>query len=189
MLQFIRNNSQFVIMCLAWVLCGIINQNLGVAAVTLSVVMLKMKGMYKELILGLLFLLIMSDSRQTEALYAATAKNIYIVLLSVFYFFDRKNFSGSNDYFKPFIPFFIWGGLMLLQAPSVNFTNSAMKTLSYVLLFTVVPAYFLKQFREEGESFLRDVIMLFCLILLVGVIMIPLFPNTVFFFFFFCGVY
>jgi hypothetical protein len=109
MLQFIRNNSQFVIMCLAWVLCGIINQNLGVAAVTLSVVMLKMKGMYKELILGLLFLLIMSDSRQTEALYAATAKNIYIVLLSVFYFFDRKNFSGSNDYFKPFIPFFYLG--------------------------------------------------------------------------------
>ncbi len=189
MLQFIRNNSQFVIMCLAWVLCGIINQNLGVAAVTLSVVMLKMKGMYKELILGLLFLLIMSDSRQTEALYAATAKNIYIVLLSVFYFFDRKNFSGSNDYFKPFIPFFIWGGLMLLQAPSVNFTNSAMKTLSYVLLFTVVPAYFLKQFREEGESFLRDVIMLFCLILLVGVIMIPLFPNTVFLVGRFCGVY
>ncbi|MBX7239481.1 MAG: hypothetical protein K1X73_08935, partial [Bacteroidia bacterium] len=101
MLQFIRNNAQFVIMCFAWVFCGMVNETLGVAAVALSVVMLKLKGMYKELILGLFFLLVMSDSRQSEALYAAQAKNIYIVLLSLFYFFDRKNFTGTNDYFKP----------------------------------------------------------------------------------------
>lgn len=189
MLQFIRNNAQFVIMCFTWVFCGMVNETLGVAAVVLSVIMLKIKGMYKELILGLIFLLIMSDSRQFEALYAAQAKNFYIVLLSVFYFFDRKNFTGTNDYFKPFIPFFLWSIAMLMQAPTVNLMNSAMKTLSYILLFTVVPAYFLKAFRELGESFLRDVIMLFCCILLAGIIMIPLFPNTVFLVGRFSGVY
>ncbi|HNN11425.1 MAG TPA: O-antigen ligase family protein [Bacteroidia bacterium] len=166
-----------------------VNETLGVAAVALSVVMLKLKGMYKELILGLFFLLVMSDSRQSEALYAAQAKNIYIVLLSLFYFFDRKNFTGTNDYFKPFILFFIWSAAMLMQAPSVNFMNSAMKTLSYILLFTVVPGYFIKAFRELGESFIKEVIMLFCCILLIGIVMIPLFPNTVFLVGRFCGVY
>ena len=78
---------------------------------------------------------------------------------------------------------------MLMQAPSVNFMNSAMKTLSYILLFTVVPGYFIKAFRELGESFIKEVIMLFCCILLIGIVMIPLFPNTVFLVGRFCGVY
>ncbi|KXK45895.1 MAG: hypothetical protein UZ10_BCD003001563 [Bacteroidetes bacterium OLB10] len=87
MLTFLKNNSQFAIMCLAWVFCGIINQYVGVAAVVLSVVMLKQKGMYKELILGLLFLLVMSDNRQDEALYAATAKNfLYCIDFCIFIF-------------------------------------------------------------------------------------------------------
>jgi O-antigen ligase len=176
-------------MCFTWVFCGIINQYLAVAAVTLSVILLKQKGMYKELILGLIFLLVMSDSRQSEALYAATAKNGYIVLLSLFYFFDRKQFAGANDYFKPFILFFVWSVAMLSQAPGVNFMNSAMKTLSYILLFTAVPAYFTKAFREQGPSFLKDVIMLFACLLLAGIVMIPVFPNVVFLVGRYCGVY
>lgn len=189
MLTFLKNNSQFAIMCLAWVFCGIINQYVGVAAVVLSVVMLKQKGMYKELILGLLFLLVMSDNRQDEALYAATAKNFYIVLISAFYFFDRKNFRGLNDYFKPFVIFFIWSAIVLTQAYMVNFTNSAMKTLSYLLLFMVTPAYFIKAFREHGEEFIKDVIMMFSCILLVGIIMIPLFPDVVFLVGRYSGIY
>ena len=145
--------------------------------------------MYKELILGLLFLLVMSDNRQDEALYAVTAKNFYIVLISAFYFFDRKNFRGLNDYFKPFVVFFIWSAIVLTQAPMVNFTNSAMKTLSYMLLFTVTPAYFIKAFREHGEEFIKDVIMMFACILLAGIIMIPLFPDVVFLVGRYSGVY
>jgi hypothetical protein len=189
MLDFIKNNSPFVMMCLVWVFCGIINQYLAIAVVSFCVVLMKNKGMYKELILGFMFLLVMSDSRQSEALYAATAKNVYIVLLSFYYFFDRRNFNFENNYFKPFLIFFLWSFFALSQAPMVNFGNSAMKTLSFALLLMVIPAYFIKAFRLYGEHFLKDIIHLFGLLLLVGVIFIPVFPNVVFLVGRYSGIY
>ncbi len=189
MLDFLKTNAQLVIMLLVWVFCGIINQFFAVGVVTVCVLLMKQKGMYKEMMIGFLFILIMGDNRQSEALYAATAKNIYIVLLALFYFLDRKSFNFRNDYFKPFIPFFIFAFFALSQAPMINFNNSAMKTLSYVLLLSVVPALFIKCFRLYGPQFLKDVIYFYGCIFLTGVLLIPVMPDMVFLVGRYSGIY
>ena len=180
MLDFLKRNAQLVIMLLVWAFCGLINQNLAVAVVAISVLLMKQKGFYKELIFGFLFILVMGDNRQPSAWYAANAKNIYIVLLSLFYFFDRKNFSFKNNYFVPFIIFFAAGAISLTQAPGPNISNSFQKTLSYVLLLMVMPAYFIKAFTLYKEEFLKDVVYFYAFILLIGILFIAVFPEAVF---------
>ena len=146
MLDFIKSNARLVIMLMVWVFFGMIQADVAALVVAATVVLLKKKEMYKELVIGFLFVLIMSDNRQSFASFAIGAKNLYIVLMAAFYFLDRKSFAFRNDYFKPFIPFFLFGAIALSQAPMVNFSNSAMKTLIYVLLLMVTPSYFINCF-------------------------------------------
>lgn len=189
MFDFIKTNARLVIMLLVWVFFGMIQADIAALVVAATVVLLKKKKMYKELVIGFLFILVMSDNRQSFASFAINAKNFYIVLLAAFYFLDRKSFAFRNDYFKPFIPFFLFGTIALSQAPMVNFGNSAMKTLSFVLLLMVVPGYFIKCFRMYGPQFLKDVILFYGCLFLVGVILIPVAPNVVFLVGRFSGIY
>jgi O-antigen ligase len=189
MLDFIKTNARLVIMLMVWVFFGMIQADLAALVVAATVVLLKKKEMYKELVIGFLFVLIMSDNRQSFASFAIGAKNLYIVLMAAFYFLDRKSFAFRNDYFKPFIPFFLFGAIALSQAPMVNFSNSAMKTLSYVLLLMVTPAYFIKCFRIYGPQFLKDVIFFYGCIFLIGVILIPVAPDIVFLVGRYSGIY
>ncbi len=189
MIDFLKQNAQLVIMILVWAFCGLINTNLAIAVVTVCVLLMKQKGFYKELILGFLFILVMSDNRQPSAYYAANVKNIYVVLLALFYFFDRKNFSFKNTYFIPFIFFFVAGAVSLTQAPAVNMSNSFQKTLSYILLLMVMPAYFIKSLNMYKESFLKDIFYFYSYILLVGILFIAVFPGSVFLVGRFSGLY
>ena len=189
MLDFLKRNAQLVIMLLVWAFCGLIEQNLAVGVVALSVILMKRKGFYKELILGFMFILVMGDNRQPSAYYAANAKNIYIVLLSLFYFFDKKNFSFKNNYYVPFIIFFVAGVISLTQSPGANSSNSFQKTLSYILLLMVMPAYFIKAFTLFKEDFLRDVFYFYAYIFLIGIIFIPFFPGAVFLVGRYSGIY
>lgn len=189
MLDFLKRNAQLVIMLLVWTVCGMINQFLAVGVVAASVLLMKQKGFYKELILGFLFILIMGDNRQSGAAYAADAKNIYLVLLSLFYFFDRKNFRLKNTFFVPFIIFFIVGAISLTQAPMANLSNSFQKTLGFVLLLMVIPAYFIKAFEKYKEQFLKDIIYFYAIIFLVGIILVPILPGVVFLVGRYSGIY
>ena len=90
--DFLKRNIQFLAMLAIWVACGWVAKPLAMVVVPLSVVLLKRKNMYAELIIGFIFILILSDSRQDQLLFAKDVKNFYIILLSLFYFFDRKNF-------------------------------------------------------------------------------------------------
>lgn len=91
--EFLKRNLQFVVMLLIWVASGFVASPVAVGVVALSVILLKRKDMFPELIIGFIFILILSDSRQYQLEFAKKVKDIYLILLALFYFFDRKQFN------------------------------------------------------------------------------------------------
>lgn len=178
MKEFLQRNGQFLIMLLIWVVSGFVNTYLAYAAVGASILLLKRRNMYAELIIGFMFILILSDSRQYQLDFAKTIKNVYLVLLTFFMFFDKKQFRYKNTFFLPFVPFLLWAVITIFKAP--QFSIAAQKTLSYGLLFLVTPTYFIKVFHEYGKVFLRDLSWFITLLLITGLLLIVLKPDFVF---------
>lgn len=178
MSEFLKRNLQFVIMLLIWVVSGFVAAPVAVGAVAISVILLKRKNMYSELITGFIFILILSDSRQYQLEFAKQVKDIYLILLALFFFFDRKQFPFKNTMVLPFIPFILWGFAMTTRSP--EFQVAFQKTLSYGLLYLVIPAYFVKAFRDKGAIFLKDFVMFVSILFMIGLALIVLSPNFVF---------
>src|SRR5688572_25364593 len=128
MSEFLKRNIQFLVMLAIWVAAGWVNINAGVAVVALSVILLKRKELYAEMIIGLIFILILSDSRQDQLEFAKKVKDIYLLLLTLFYLFDRKNFQFKNTLIFSFLPFLIWSFAMTFRSPDMMV--SFQKTLS-----------------------------------------------------------
>ena len=186
MTDFLRRNIQFVVMLFVWVVCGFVNTYVAYAAVGISVMLLKRRNMYAELIIGFIFILILSDSRQYQLEFAKTIKNIYLILLTAFILFDTKQFKYKNTFIIPFVPFLIWAVITIFNAPEMSI--AAQKTLSYGLLYFVAPTYFIKAFHNQGKVFLNDFTWLVTFILLAGLLLIIVKPDFVYLVGRYCGI-
>lgn len=175
MLNFFKQNQQFLIMLILWVLAGIASPYLAFVIITLSILLLKQKGKYIELLIGFLFILIISDSRNPIFYFAATAKSIYLVLLTLLFLFDNKKFTSTNHFFLPFVPFFIVALLSLINSPIPALASQ--KTLSYMLLYFTIPVYINKGLTENKEVFLRYLVFISSLMLLFGFILAIATPH------------
>ncbi|MDQ3192352.1 MAG: O-antigen ligase family protein [Bacteroidota bacterium] len=171
-------NKEFLFLLVIWLLTGIYAGPLIYILLPLSLVLLKMKGRYEELFLGFFFILILSDSRQYALSWAGNVKNIYIVLLAVFLFLDRKKFIPFNSFYQRFVPFFLAALIALIY--SEVFTTAAQKTISYALLFLVVPNYVQKIWTENKVNFLYNLIFLGGMILLTGLMLKFIMPHKVY---------
>lgn len=136
----------------------------------LTLLLLKQRGMYEEMLIGFLFILILSDSYQQHLLFAKSVKNIYISLLAFFLIFDRKEFQPLNSIYKLFFPFFLISAYCLFYTETLGI--SVQKTFSYFLMFLVVPNYFTKIYRDKGPEHLKNLILFFTTILLVSFVLI-----------------
>jgi O-antigen ligase len=167
--EYIHSNYQFLILCLLWITVGITAGSIpAIVFILLSVLGLKYKVLYEELFLGFALILVLSDSRYHGLAFAANVKTIYIALLSLFIFFDRKNFGAVNKLIYLFVPFLILALFLIVK--SEDWQTCFQKTLSYILLFFIVPSYVVKVYQLRGTRFFRDIVFLFSLILLAGII-------------------
>ncbi len=178
MSEFLKRNLQFLFMLAIWVAAGWVAPVAGIGVVAISVMLLKRKEMFAEMIIGLIFILILSDSRQYQLDFAKQVKDIYLLLLTLFYLFDRKQFQFKNTLVISFIPFLVWSFAMCFRSPDMML--SFQKTLSYGLLYLIVPAYFIKAFHDKGPQFLKDFILLITVLLIAGLLLIVVNPEFVY---------
>ncbi|MEP7262897.1 MAG: O-antigen ligase family protein [Bacteroidota bacterium] len=169
MKEFLKKNQQFIFLMLSWMIAGHILKELAMGVVILSFILLKYKNRYEEIIIAFCFLLLLSDNRHHEYDFAKDTKDIILVLLSVFALFDSKHFREKNMFFYPFVPFIVLGFIMTSRHPVILL--SFQKTLSYALMFAVIPNYFTKVFSERPENFLRMFFFFFTLVLFTGLTM------------------
>ncbi|MGD1847264.1 MAG: O-antigen ligase family protein [Salibacteraceae bacterium] len=157
-------------MLLIWLGVGIVSAEASYGIIPLIVLALRRKGRYAEILLGFLFILIISDSRQYSLSFAVSLKNVYIVLMALILYIDRSKFQPMSNLIKGFVPFFVISTIALIQAPGDELFISVQKMLSYILLLLVVPNFLLLSYRLQGESFLRNLVWLGTLILFLGIV-------------------
>jgi O-antigen ligase len=117
------------------------------------------------MLIGFLFVLILSDNLEPATAFAKQFKNIYILMLFLFFLLDRKNFQPLNRLFIYFIPFFIIAAFCLQYSPVLNI--SIQKLFSYLLLFIIIPNYLIRSYNIQGEYFFKNFMYFVLVILLV----------------------
>jgi hypothetical protein len=177
-LQYYKENIQIYIVFIVWLVTGIYAGPLIYAVLPLTMLLMKKKGMNEELLLGFLFILILSDSLEDNLTFAKDIKNIYIFLLAIFFFSDITNFQPLNKLYKIFIPFFIFSVFTMFFSMQDSFIfTSFQKTLSYFLIFLIIPNYITKIYREQGEQFFRRFIFFAFTTLFIGFLLKYASPN------------
>jgi O-antigen ligase len=165
--EFFQTNYQFLLLCFLWIAVGAFaGSQIGSAFVIFSVILLKQKNLYQEMFLGFLLILILSDSRNHGLSFAGDVKVFYILLLSIFFFFDRKSFSHFNKLIFLFAPFFLISVFLVVAGES--WLISLQKYVSYLLTLIIIPNYVIKIYEEKGEKFFKDIVFLFSITLLIG---------------------
>lgn len=175
MLDFIREYRIFIVATVIVAITGWLLPIASYLLVPLIFVLFMVKGYHKEVLLFFYVILVFSDN---EDLYFA--KKIKPLLILIFALFATKNSNllSGNKIFKSFAIFFCYSLLLLLLSPRVLIAFQ--KNLSYILLFLTIPGYVTYLIDREGPKILLDMVNLSTLVLLVGVVLAPIFPNMVY---------
>ena len=175
MIQFIRINIQFFFLCITWIIVGMYAPAFSLIYIPSTTLLLYYKGMYRELLLGFLLILTLSDSRYFSLSFASEVKNSYIVLLSLFFIIDYKKITFKIPFVVYLVPFLLIAFFCIRYSPSVG--PAVQKNISYALLFLVIPNYISVILEKDSNQFFRDIVWFMILILTCGLILNFLNPD------------
>jgi hypothetical protein len=171
MLDYLRSEIQFIGIVLMWVVASFFLGPIGYALLPLTILAMKGREQYPDMLMGFLIVLVLSDINKAVWVnnIFKNAKNIYIVLLAMFLFMERLRFAPFSRVFTIFLPFFIYSAFPLVFSSALS--TAIQKTLSYALLYLVVPNYVLHNFRTHGWSFFRNLVFFMTMILVAGIVL------------------
>lgn len=175
MLLYIKENIQFVIVCLIWISVGFFIGPLNFVLVPLTILLLFRKQLEIEVLLGFILVLTFSDSRSSGFLWAGQIKNIYIILLSFIMLKRYKEIYVKVNIHLFILPFILIATFCLIFSPQISI--AIQKTLSYFLLFFIVPNYLSYLYSKYGELLFRDIVLIVFLVLFFGLLLNFFFPN------------
>lgn len=169
MIQYISKNIQFLIVLLSWTLTGMYFSPGLLVLLPLSMIIFIKQDMYLEMLLGFWFMLILSDSFLPQLKFAKDFKIIHILLMLLVMFVKRKKlFVSQNQVILFFMPYFMIAFLVVLKAPIV--AVSFQKTLSYLLLFLVIPTCVNYLIYTDSRKFYRESVYFATFLLMLGLI-------------------
>lgn len=169
MLTFLRGHWQLILVMLVWLATGFYFQQAVFALLPLSVFFFKQRELWPEVLFGMLIVFVFSDMEHDmfpRMKVFKSAKNFYILAVAVIFLLETRRFIPMSSVFGIFIPFFLYAIFPLVF--STNMFVGLQKTLSYALIFLVVPNWLLYCFRRLGWSFFRNLIFFMTAILLGG---------------------
>ena len=138
-------------------------------------VLFMVKGYYKEVLLFFYVILVFSDNPDLR--FAKTIKPLLMIIFALFAI-KNSNLLAGNKIFKSFAIFFSYTILLLLISPI--FVKALQKNLSYILLFLAIPGYVTYLIDREGPKILLDMVNLSVLLMIIGLVLVPIFPNIVY---------
>lgn len=172
MLNYLARNYQLMLLVVLYVVVGVYAKPLLFMLMPLSVFFLKSRDLWADMIFGLLIVLVLSDI--TPWFFSMQvfkgAKNTYITALAVIFLLERYRFVPFSQVFNIFLPFFIYSVFPLVF--SNNLLVGLQKTVSYALLYMIIPNYVLYNFRRMGWEFFLNLVRFMAVILLAGLLVL-----------------
>lgn len=178
MYQYILQEKKLFFTLLFWMAVGMASTTAALVVIPLHLLSMRNKQAYLMFLLGLWFMMLLSDSRQHFFGFAQTVKPVVMLTIAFMVWSDRKYWPEIRLY-KPFIPFFIVASISLLNSP--NQILSLQKMASYFLLLYVVPQLVIRSLQTEKERFLKGIVAFGLLILLGGLALKYVMPGIVIF--------
>lgn len=168
MRNYFANNYQLFLLVLLYVVVGVYAKPFLFLLMPLSVFFLKSRDLWADMVFGLLITLVLSDITPWffKMQVFKSAKNTYITALSLIFLLERHRFVPFSQVFNVFLPFFVYSVFPLVF--SNNLIVGLEKTLSYALLYLVVPNYVLYNYRIMGWDFFKNLVRFMAVILLSG---------------------
>lgn len=172
MREFFARNYQLLLLVVLYVVVGVYARPFLYMLMPLSVFFLKSRHLWADMIFGMLMVLVLSDITPWffKMQVFKGAKNTYITALSIIFLLERHRFVPFSQVFKIFLPFFVYSVFPLVF--SNNLLVGLQKTISYALLYLVVPNYVLYNFRMIGWDFFRNLVKFMAVILLSGYVVL-----------------
>lgn len=168
MKPFLRKYLKFIALLFFWAACGIIFDPLAHAVVVFSVLLLWRQKEYTKILMGLLFILVLSDNLQPIMGFAKDTKLIYMLLVGGLFILNSRKLNPKSKLFFIFLPFVIYSFLVLINAGE-NVITGAQKTISYTILLVAIPSLFVKTIHDNGRKILIEFVYLSCIFLLSGI--------------------
>jgi hypothetical protein len=169
MLDFLRDELQFLLLILLWVGVALYGGPLLFVVLPLSVFLMRSKELWAEMVFGFIIILVLSDMEKdmfSGMRVIKSAKNTYLISLATILIIDQKKFFPSSGIFTIFLPFFAYSFFPILF--SNNIFVSIQKTLSYSLMYLLIPNYILYNFRINGIDFIKNLVWFLTTILFIG---------------------
>ncbi len=178
MTDYIKHNWQFIILVILWVVSGIYGGPSYYALIPASLLWLRFQNRTSEILFGLLVITVLSDHWEEHLQWASKIKDIYLLIMTGFLFLNSQAFSYRNMVVTAFIPYLIWIFVPLFRSPD-TFT-AFQKTVSCVLLYSITPIWIMKVLIEEKEHFLKGLAITMSGLLVYGLFMAFVWPETAF---------
>lgn len=173
---FFRQHATVLVIILLWAATIFLAGPLMYLFIPASVFFLRSRDMWPDMLFGFIIVLVWSD--MTPDVWAfrvvKTAKYTYIIALALIFFMESARMQPYSMVFKVFLPFLVFAFLPIM-ASSTPLT-SIQKTLSYALLYIVVPNYVLLGYRRQGWLFFRH-LLLFIMVMLLSQLTMPFFVH------------
>ncbi len=177
MIRFVKEHLGLLGLILVWAATTVFAGPLLLLVMPLSVMLLWRRDMWPDLLFGFLITLILSDMNHDVISMRGfkVAKNTYIVVLALIFLMERQRFDPHANVFKIFLPMFVYSAFPLLASDAK--IVGMQKTLSYALLFLVVPNYILYSFRRQGWDFFRNLVYFITCVLLAQRLHLMVVPH------------
>lgn len=176
MIDYLKRNIQFIIMITLWVVSGMYGGPSYFLIVPASLMLLRMRNMHSEVLFGLLIITVLSDHWEPHLLWASNVKDIYLILMFGMFLFNTKDFSYKNMVIGPFLPYLIWIFVPLLRSPDAFVAFQ--KTISTVLFYSITPVWIMKALMEAREHFLKGAVLTMTALLVYGLFMAVILPES-----------
>ncbi len=173
--QYLKENFQFLVICIIWLIAGILVPQSSLALIPAALLLFRYKAHYSEIVVTIFLVNYFSDNRNHEFAFASQVKGYVVMLAGLLYYINKKQFPERSKIIAPFIPFFIVAFLLFSRNPDPAL--SFQKTLSYFILLAAIPNYFIRQIHVERENFLKKIIWLGFILFAIGLLFIFIMPE------------
>jgi len=177
-IEYYKENSQLYIIFTLWMILGVVTGTFIYGIIPFFFFIMLRKGLFEELFISYIFILIVSDSLYDPFFFAKNVKNIVALILGMHFLFNIKDFYPLNKLYIIFLPFSLFSIISMCKSiGDPFFFTSFQKTVSYFLSFLIIPNYMEKLYREKGGDFLRRLIFFGVTFLLLGFLLRYIAPN------------
>jgi len=170
-----KEHFQFIMILIIMYVLGVWGGPVIYPLFPLVMILFGIRQRYFEMLIISLWLLILSDyvpvsdATYDDLQFAKDLKFLVPLFLFGFFLLNRYDFSPLPKLILWFLPFFICA-IIALQF-SIDFKTGLEKTISYVLMFVVIPFYVATLHREKGELFWKSLMTFIIGMLAIGIVL------------------